>query len=67
MNGAKTWYKSKTFWFNVLTLLVVVGSGLGYAGFEPDPEIQVIGAGLVAVVNLLLRVLATSQPIAFKR
>jgi hypothetical protein len=67
MNGAKTWYKSKTFWFNVLTLLVVVGSGLGYAGFEPDPEIQVIGAGLVAVVNLGLRLFATGQPIAFKR
>jgi len=67
MNGAKTWYKSKTFWFNMLTLLVVVGSGLGYAGFEPDPEIQVIGAGLVAVVNLALRLFATNQAIAFKR
>jgi hypothetical protein len=64
MNGAKKWYKSKTFWFNVLTLLLVVAAGYGFAGFEPDPEVQVIGAGLVALVNLILRVVFTQQRLA---
>ena len=63
---AKKWYTSKTLWFNVLTVVVVVAGGVGYAGFQPDPEMQVIGAGLVAVINLALRVFATSQPITFK-
>ena len=59
----KKWYTSKTFWFNGLTLVVVVASGLGFAGFQPDPEIQAIGAGVVALINLVLRVVFTSQPI----
>ena len=63
MNGSKKFYASKTFWFNGLTLAVVVASGLGFAGFQPDPEIQAIGAGVVAGINLALRVFFTSQPI----
>jgi hypothetical protein len=64
MNDGKKWYRSKTLWFNGLTLLVIVASGFGFAGFSPDPEVQAIGAGLVAVVNLALRAFATGQPIA---
>ena len=60
---AKKWYKSKTLWFNGLTLLVVVASGLGFASFQPDPEVQAIGAGVVALINLVLRVVFTSQPV----
>jgi hypothetical protein len=57
----KQWYKSKTLWFNSLTLVVIVASGFGFAGFQPDPEVQAVGAGLVATINLVLRYFATSQ------
>ena len=62
----KEWYKSKTLWFNGLTLVVVVATGFGFATFQPDPEIQAVGLGIVAAVNLALRALATSQPVTFK-
>jgi hypothetical protein len=63
---SKKWYASKTLWFNLLTLAVVVASGMGFAGFEPDPEVQVIGAGLVALINLVLRLVFTSQPVSLR-
>ena len=50
---AKEWYKSKTLWVNVLTLLALI---LGTVA--QWPELQAIAPqllGLLSVVNILLR------------
>ena len=60
----KKWYESKTLWFNVLALVVAVASGFGFAEFDPDPNIISIAAGLVAFINLILRLLTDKKLIA---
>jgi len=51
----KKFYLSKTFWFNLLTLVVLVVGAFGFTEFESNPEIAPIAAGVVAVINLVLR------------
>jgi hypothetical protein len=60
MNG-KEWYKSKMFWFNALALLVAVAAGFGFAEFEPDQDVVTIATGLIAVINLVLRLWFTDK------
>lgn len=59
----KPWFKSKTVWFNVLTIVVTVATIFGY---QPNEEIQVaLQTSLIALaplVNLALRFL-TKEPI----
>ena len=57
----KEWYLSKTLWFNIITLVVAVASGFGFGEFEPTPEVFAIAAGVVAVVNVVLRVWFTNK------
>ena len=38
----------------------------GFSTFQPEPEVQSVGVGIVAAINLALRALATSQPVSFK-
>jgi len=59
MNG-KRWYESKTLWFNILAVVVLVANQFGFASFELDAE---IATGIVAVINMLLR-FVTRLPIA---
>ena len=42
MNDLKTWYQSKTIWFNALYFVIAVAATFGWADFQPDTE--VIGA-----------------------
>jgi hypothetical protein len=60
----KPWYRSKTVWFNGLTIVVAVAS---FFGWTPDPHLTEIAARtLVAVspaVNLVLRFF-TRRPVA---
>jgi hypothetical protein len=58
---SKKFYTSKTFWFNVAALVVVVINAFGFADFEAAPEVGAIGAGLVAVINLVLRVVTDKK------
>lgn len=51
----KKWYASKTLWFNLIALVVVVINAFGFAEFEVATEVGAIGAGIVAVINLVLR------------
>ena len=51
----KKFYKSKTFWFNLLTLVVMVAAGFGFTEFDPDTEVGAIAIGVVAIINLVLR------------
>ncbi len=55
--------KSKTFWFNVLALVVLVANALGYADFQANPQLMEIGSTIIVLVNLVLR-FATTQPIS---
>jgi len=56
---AKEWYKSKTLWVNVLTLLALI---LGTVA--QWPELQVIAPqllGLLSVVNIVLRFITDTK------
>ena len=57
----KSWYLSKTLWFNILALLVMVASSFGYTG-ELPADWAVFAPMLVVVINLILRFF-TKQPI----
>jgi hypothetical protein len=56
---AKEWYKSKTLWVNILTLLALI---LG--SIAQWPELQALAPqllGALSVVNILLRFLTDSK------
>ena len=63
MHSKKFW-ESKTFWFNLVFLIITVaGPALAFFGFgefEPDPTWVTIAGVLVTVVNLVLRLVFTS-------
>ncbi len=59
MNGTKTFLKSKTFWFNVLAVIVAIASAFGYSGEVPTGVIVFLPA-IIALINLALR-FATNQ------
>ena len=63
--NSKSWYESKTFWFNLLFLLVTVAAPVlghfGWADFQPDAIWVTIGGVLVTVVNLVLRLVFTEK------
>jgi membrane protein YdbS with pleckstrin-like domain len=65
MGEAKPFWKSKTFWFNVLALLLTVASAFGYQDFKPDPWVQDLATVIIIVVNLILR-FVTSTPVRFR-
>jgi len=62
---AKEFWKSKTFWFNILALVVAVAGYFGFTSFEPDSDVTALAAGLAAIINLILR-FVTYQPIKIK-
>jgi len=57
----KKWYESKTIWFNVLAIVVLVVKTIWpeFADFDIDPG---IASGIVVLVNLALR-FVTELPI----
>lgn len=66
MMESKPFYLSKTFWFNVVAVLILVLNQFGYVG-ELDPEwhgyVDVFVPAFVALVNIVLRFI-TKQPVA---
>jgi hypothetical protein len=59
--NAKVWWKSKTLWFNIITVLVgVIGQVTDV--FTLDAKTSQIFAGILAVGNFLLRFL-TETPV----
>lgn len=59
---SKKFYRSKTFWFALLYLLVSVAGVFGFAGYQPSADAQEIGSVVSAFTFLLLR-LVTSKKI----
>lgn len=66
MPDIKWFLQSKTFWFNVLALVLYVAGAFGFAGFTPDPKLAEYGAVLVTIINVILR-FATSQTISLRK
>jgi hypothetical protein len=62
---SKQWYLSKTFWFNLIALVVLVVSSFGYADFIPDKNIAEYAAALVTLINIILR-FVTNQGLKIK-
>lgn len=60
-------YRSKTFWFNVIAVVVLVASQFGYSEFSLDQDtvdlVLKILAGVTAVGNVGLR-LTTKEPVS---
>ena len=62
IEAGKALIKSKVFWFNVLAGVVAVASLFGFGEIEPSAEVTQGIATVVAVVNIVLR-LMTKVPI----
>jgi len=50
-------YRSKTFWFSLLTIVTAVAALFGFQDFQPDDNVQEILLLVVGIVNLVLRFL----------
>ena len=61
---AKEFWKSKTLWFNVLAIIVLVANAFGFVEFTPDPEANDIALFIILGANLVLRY-ATKVPLKF--
>ena len=60
---AKPWWASKTIWINAVALIAAVSAGLGLdLGLDGEGQAALVG-GIMAVVNMVLRVV-TGKPIA---
>lgn len=59
MSETKPFYQSKTLIFNVLAVLVLIATQFGFGDFKLDAEWT---AGVVAIVNFVLR-LVTTKPV----
>ncbi len=59
----KPWYTSKTLWFNLLAMIIAIADSFGFGGFSADPSVLALAGGMVALVNIILR-LATSQGVS---
>lgn len=51
----KALIKSKTFWFNLLSLAVLVANYFGFGSFQPDPRIAELVGFVAAIGNVYLR------------
>ena len=63
MPNTKNWLTSKTLWINVLMFLLTLAQSDLLIGLNIDPKII---AGIVAIVNLVLRFLTTTALTAGK-
>jgi hypothetical protein len=59
----KSIFKSKTFWFGALYVVIGVAGLFGFAQFQPDPKLVDGLAALTGVIVVILR-LVTKQPVS---
>jgi hypothetical protein len=55
--------KSKTFWFNVLSIVVMFAGIFGFDSFKPDPKWLEIAGAIAGLVNIIIRLVFTNQPV----
>lgn len=60
-------WKSKTLWFNVLALLIIVARVFGFGDFVPDIRLAEYGAIVVTIINLVLRFVTKEPIVALRR
>ena len=66
MNDSKPAWASKTLWVTLIALLVSVGAAFGVdLGLDTEAQASLVG-GIMAVVNIVLRVM-TTQPVTVKK
>ncbi len=58
----KPFYTSKTFWFNLLVIVIAAAGVFGFGSYQPDVLTLEIAGVLIAALNILLR-LVTSQAV----
>ena len=60
----KALIQSKTFWFNILTIVIAVAGMFGFGSFEPSPEVKTVLEILTLISggNIGLRAV-TKEPI----
>ena len=51
----KSWYESKTIWFNVLAGVIMVAGYFGFGEFAPDSRVAELIGLVASLVNLYLR------------
>jgi hypothetical protein len=56
----KAFYESKTFWFNVLTVVLAIAAYFGFGSFQADPRAIELAGVLVGVINIVLRFLSST-------
>ncbi len=54
-------WASKTFWFNLLALVVTIADAFGFSEFKASPEVGHIALGIVALVNIALRLVTRKR------
>jgi len=59
----KSWYASKTLWFNVLACVVVIATALINIGVFKNPVVTCALGLIVAIGNIILRMFFTNQSI----
>lgn len=63
---SKPWYMSKTMWANIIALVVAVLGGFGIdIGLTPETQVSIV-AGIMAVLNVVLR-LTTKSGVTMKK
>jgi hypothetical protein len=63
--NAKSIFLSKTFWFNLLALVVLVAKPFGFGDFQADPDLESYALVIVTLVNIVLRLL-TKETVKLK-
>lgn len=51
----KNFYKSRTFWFNGVALVVMVLEAFGYVDFVPDEHVAEYATMVITAINVFLR------------
>lgn len=61
----KEFWKSKTLYFNILVLVVIVAEAFGYVDFVPNENTAEYAAAVITVINVILR-FVTKEPLRIK-
>lgn len=58
----KEFWKSKTLYFNVLALVMLIAEAFGYIDFVPSEHTAEYAAAVITIINVILR-FVTKEPI----